>query len=92
MKVYADDKMYVPGDSFGGKSPEAYMSERMRTFFTFVAVKYATSNGAFQKGNLTDALQRVLVGSQGFPPFVRPVFDRFGLNVGRQYLLSHVEC
>jgi hypothetical protein len=39
FRVYADEKMYVPGDSFGGKSPEVYFAERMKAFFTFIAVK-----------------------------------------------------
>jgi hypothetical protein len=38
-RVYADAKMYVPGDSFGGRSPEVYFADRMKAFFTFIAVK-----------------------------------------------------
>lgn len=31
--------MYVPGDSFGGRSPERKAADALQTFFTFIAVK-----------------------------------------------------
>lgn len=70
-RVYANEGMSVPSESFGGVSPERKASQPLQTFFTFCAAKARGSgDGALPR---THARTRIL--ARASPPFLPPLPD-----------------